>query len=200
MDEFPEFPRSVLEALRQPLEERLVSVSRVSGSVQFPAHVTLIAAQNPCPCGSWGDSEKQCICSEFQRKNYQRKISGPLLDRIDLRVRVFPVERKQLLGNENAEKSETILKRVLQARGRQQARFDSNTKLNGDMDHKLLKKVAALDATTEKTLVAAAKKLQLSARSFYKTIKIARTIADLANRDAIIEDDVLEALQYRSAE
>ncbi len=200
MDEFPEFPRSVLEALRQPLEDKVVSVSRVSGSVQFPAHVTLIAAQNPCPCGAWGDTEKRCVCSEFQRKSYQRKVSGPLLDRIDLRVRVFPVDRQKLLGDESAERSEVILQRVVQARERQRARFGSALKLNGDMDHRMLKRTSALDSATEKILVQASKKLQLSARSFYKTIKIARTIADLASRERILEDDVLEALQYRTAD
>lgn len=197
MDEFPEFPRNVLESLRQPLEDKIISVSRVSGSLQFPAHFILIAAQNPCPCGAWGDAEKECVCSDFQRKNYQRKISGPLLDRIDLYVRVYPADRQKLLIENKAESSASILSRVVKARKRQHTRFTSPILLNGHMDHTLLKKVCILDAATEKVLLQASKKLQLSARSFYKTIKIARTIADLAERKAIDEADVLEALRYR---
>jgi magnesium chelatase family protein len=197
MDEFPEFPRNVLEALRQPLEDRVVSVSRVSGSVQFPAHFMLLAAQNPCPCGYWGDVERQCTCTEYQRQQYQRRVSGPLVDRIDLRVSVMPVDRNVLLADARGERSSQVLARVEAARERQLHRSKDPLLLNGSLDHRMVKKVCVLDGITEKTLVSAAKKLQLSARSFYKTLKIARTIADIATRASIIEDDVLEALQYR---
>ena len=199
LDEFPEFPHGVLEALRQPLEDRIVTISRVSGSLQFPAHFLLLAAQNPCPCGAWGDSEKACICTPHQRMQYQRRISGPLLDRIDLHVRVFPVKRERLLSEPNVETSDDILQRVRAAREVQRSRFADKAVwfLNGDMDHKLMKEQCALDDATKSILLEASKKLQLSARSFYKIIKIGRTIADLSGHDAIIQEDVMEALQYR---
>ena len=199
LDEFPEFPRGVLEALRQPLEDRIVSISRVSGSLQFPAHFLLLAAQNPCPCGSWGDSEKACVCTPHQRMQYQRRISGPLLDRIDLHVRVFPVKRERLLSEPNVETSDDILERVRAARSVQRLRFKEKAVwfLNGDMDQKLMKEQCILDEATKSVLLEASKKLLLSARSFYKIIKISRTIADLSAHEHIVQDDVLEALQYR---
>lgn len=199
LDEFPEFPRGVLEALRQPLEDKIVTISRVSGSLQFPAHFTLFASQNPCPCGAWGDSEKSCICSNHQRMQYQRKISGPLLDRIDLHVRVFPVKRERLLAERRGETSVEVLGRVQSARNIQQKRFQKKGSwfLNGDMEQQLMKQYCHLDEATKKILLEASQRLQLSARSFYKTIKISRTIADLSEREQIIREDVLEALQYR---
>lgn len=199
LDEFPEFPRSVLESLRQPLEDKVVTVSRISGSLQFPAHFLLIAAQNPCPCGFLGDIERHCMCTPFQREQYQRRVSGPLLDRIDLHVSVFPVKRELLMADVSAETSAQVLARVQTAHALQRERFSKKPSwfLNGDMDHRSLKRFARLDVGTQKILVEAAKKLQLSARSFYKMIKIARTIADLAGRSVIQEGDVLEALQYR---
>ena len=177
-----------------------MSISRVSGSLQFPAHFLLLAAQNPCPCGSWGDTEKQCICTHHQRLQYQKKISGPLLDRIDLHVRVYPVKRDYLLSDVNTESPAKILDRVMAAREQQHARFKDYawSFVNGDMDQKLLKRHAALDVTIKKILVEASQKLKLSARAFYKTIKIARTIADLSGHEAIKEEDALEALQYRN--
>lgn len=201
LDEFPEFPRSVLESLRQPLEDKVVTVSRISGSLQFPAHFLLIAAQNPCPCGFLGDIERDCTCTPFQREHYQRRVSGPLLDRIDLHVSVFPVKRELLMADVSAETSAQVLARVHKAHTQQRERFAKKPSwfLNGDMDHRSLKRFAHLDAGTQKILVEAAKKLQLSARSFYKMIKIARTIADLAGREHIQQEDVLEALQYRSS-
>ncbi len=200
LDEFPEFPRNVLEALRQPLEERVVTVSRVSGSVEFPAHFILIAAQNPCPCGFFGDIEKSCVCSPYQRIQYQRRISGPLLDRIDLHVHVLPVRRETLVTESAAESSEEVLARVRAARKRQQERFTGRSVwfLNGDMDHTLMKKYCQLESETQHLLLQASHRLHLSARSFYKVIKISRTIADLAGRTEIGQEDVLEALQYRS--
>lgn len=200
LDEFPEFQRSVLEALRQPLEDKTVTVSRVSGTLTFPARFIFIAAQNPCPCGAWGDPEKTCVCTEYQRRQYQRKISGPLLDRIDLHVRVYAVKREELLQDAAKEPSLKIIERVIQARTIQKNRFKQGGHLNGDMNHAALKKWCRLDEATREILVISSKKLHLSARSFYKIIKVARTIADLEGQESIQKGHILEALQYRPAE
>ena len=196
LDEFPEFPRMVLEALRQPLEDRVVVVSRAQGTCTFPAHITLLAAQNPCPCGYWGDTERMCTCADFERRKYAARVSGPLRDRIDLDVYVPAVKREQLLGEVQSESSEAIRERVSGARERQHARF-AESMINAEMDHRALRRHCALTDSSQKLLLEASHRLQLSARSFYKTIKVARTIADLADAAAISDEHVLEALQYR---
>ena len=188
----------MLEALRQPLEDKVITITRVSGALQFPAHFILLAAQNPCPCGYWGDIKKACICTEQQRQRYIRKVSGPLLDRIDLHVRVYPVKHEKLFGESTAERSVDVLARVSAARSLQRARFGTDSVLlNCDMDHRAIKKFCKYDTATIDMLLAAAKRMSLSARALFKVMKISRTIADLAGRDKIEESDVMEALQYR---
>ncbi len=198
LDEFPEFDRRVIEALRQPLEERVVSVSRVKGSAHFPADVMLVAALNPCPCGNWG-SDKLCICTPQTLLRYQKKLSGPIVDRIDMWLSVLPVEHEKLSREASGEGSDEIKARVIAAREIQAKRF-KGTKLvkNSDMGVKDIDHFAQLTDDAKQTLTISAGKLELSARAYHRVIKLARTIADLAGSDAILTDHVLEALQYRT--
>ncbi len=197
LDEFPEFDRRVIESLRQPLEDRVVSVARVRGSAQFPADTLLIAALNPCPCGKWG-SGRACTCSPHILLHYQRKISGPVMDRIDLWTEVAPVAHEDLSHGSDGETSNTIRTRVLCARARQEERFKNTTKRkNSDMNVRDLDTFAPLSKEVRNILNVSAKKLELSARAYHRVIKIARTIADLENTEHIEHHHILEALQYR---
>ena len=198
LDELPEFSASTLEMLRQPLEDRTVSVARASGTVSFPANFTLIAAMNPCPCGFYGDSGRQCSCSHGSIERYQRKISGPLLDRIDIHIQVPRVEIEKLSDKRVAERSVVIRDRVLGARERQATRFGGSDLLtNADMGPKEIEQFAALDTTSETILNRAVNQLQLSARAYHRIRKLARTIADLEAVDTVQASHIAEALQYR---
>ncbi|MBI5530700.1 MAG: YifB family Mg chelatase-like AAA ATPase [Candidatus Doudnabacteria bacterium] len=196
LDEFPEFPRNVLEALRQPLEDGVVTVSRASGSFSFPAKFTLVAAQNPCPCGYLGDGTKKCVCSPGQIFKYQKKISGPLLDRIDLHVEVPRLPYEKMAAQERAENSVSIKQRVEVARAVQNKRFGAS-RTNSEMGLVEIKEFCQLGALQEELLKQAMKQYNFSGRSLHRILKVARTIADLAGAEKIETDHLAEAIQYR---
>ncbi|HLB95821.1 MAG TPA: YifB family Mg chelatase-like AAA ATPase [Patescibacteria group bacterium] len=197
MDEFAEFPRSVLEALRQPLEDGIITVSRAQGSLQFPAKFILIAAQNPCPCGYLGDPVKSCICTPYQIIRYQKRVSGPLLDRIDIHLEVPRVKYEKLADETLAEASLKIRERVEKARKVQLKRLG---KTNAEMTNKELKIYCRLNEITKKLLRNAVEQFHLSARQFTRVLKVSRTIADLAESEKIASAHLAEALQYRPKE
>lgn len=198
LDEFPEFPRAVLEALRQPLEDARVTVARAHATVSFPASFTLIAAMNPCPCGYATDPRKACKCTPVQIDRYLSRISGPLVDRIDIHIEVPGVPFNELRSERDGTPSSVIREQVLRARERQRARFGGETTMaNGRMTGKLLRKHSRLDDAGERVLKQAMTELGLSARAHDKLLRLSRTIADLADRDHVQADDVLEAVQYR---
>ena len=199
LDEFPEFPRLVLENLRQPLEDGVVTVSRAQGTVTFPASFTLIASQNPCPCGYYSDPDREFICHPGQILKYQKKISGPLLDRIDLHIEVPRVKFEKLTSEISGESSAQVRDRVEKARAVQNNRF-KNLKIttNSEMNAKDIREFCKINSQTQDLLKNAVQQLHLSARSYHRILKIARTIADLANDDHIKTPHVAEALQYRA--
>lgn len=198
LDEFPEFPRQVLEALRQPLEEGIIHVSRVQGSVCYPAKFILLASMNPCPCGFKGDPDKECTCSPLQVINYQKKISGPILDRIDLHIQVPRLKFAKLSQRELAEPSSTIRERVAAARAIQKERFAKQKILiNSEMGNKETEKYCQLEASSLALLKDAVFKLNLSPRAYFRILKLSRTIADLEASSNIQTSHVAEALQYR---
>ncbi|MBI2042203.1 MAG: YifB family Mg chelatase-like AAA ATPase [Candidatus Nealsonbacteria bacterium] len=202
LDEFNEFPRSVLEVLRQPLEDGFVTISRSKEKTMYPARFMLVASANPCPCGYLNHPKKNCICLPRQIKKYQKRVSGPLLDRIDLHIDVPPVEVNELSGNQAAsdflEPSSAIRERVVSARKKQEERFkDDALYVNAEMRNRHIKKYCQLSKEAEQILQQAGIKFQLSARSYLKMIKIARTIADLAGAPEIEVSHMAEALQYR---
>lgn len=199
LDEFPEFERRTIEALRQPLEDRVVSVSRSRGSMIFPANFILVATMNPCPCGHRGSRTHECICSSAQLFKYQRRVSGPIIDRIDLWLEVGSVPMKDLAGKSSGESSEAIRERVTRARKLQRQRYTDLNKVsqNSDLSTRDLKKFASLDETVQTLLDRSAEALGLSARAYHRIIKIARTIADLDGAENIEDKHLLEALQYR---
>jgi magnesium chelatase family protein len=200
LDELPEFHRSTLEVLRQPLEDGKVTISRASGTMTFPSAFMLVAAMNPCPCGYYGDPKRDCRCSPGQVERYRQRISGPLLDRIDLHVEAPAIEYNELSDSTPAEPSAVIRKRVLQTRSVQQKRFAKSrkTSCNARMNHTQMKEYCRLDASGNEVLKAAMNDLNFSARSYDRILKVARTIADLAANDSILTDHLLEALSYRN--
>ncbi len=199
MDEFPEFDKKVLESMRQPLEDREVTVSRAKGSVRYPAHFILVATMNPCPCGNYGVKGKECTCTAQAIEKYKRKLSGPIVDRIDLWVEVSKVEHEKLTDSRDLhESTEKIKPRVGKARELQAERYNTlKIKTNGELSSKDLVKMIKLSDKVKETLNTSAKMLDLSARSYHRIIKLARTIADLDNSIEISENHILEALQYR---
>lgn len=199
LDELPEFKRATLESLRQPLEDKQVTVSRAQDRATYPADFLLIATKNPCPCGFWGSS-KPCVCSPLELERYQKKLSGPLLDRIDLHVTVDSIDHTSLLSKQQSSSSETsgtVRERVLATIERQTARFGVEARRNGTMSNKEVKSYAFITDEAKQLLDTAAEKLELSARVYMKTVKVARTIADLDGSDTINTQHVTEALRYR---
>ncbi len=200
LDEFPEFPRNVLESLRQPLEDSVVTISRAKGSITYPANFLLVAASNPCPCGYFGDAKRPCTCLPGMITRYQKRISGPILDRIDIHIDVPSVETQKLItGNkENRETSKFIQKRVQIAREFQLKRFKgTKIKSNSEMTTRDVKKYCEIDENSRTIMTSALATMNLTARSYFKVIKIARTIADLAAEKNISSVHIAEALQYR---
>ena len=199
LDELPEFRRTTLEVMRQPLEDGHVTISRASGSLTFPSRFMLVAALNPCPCGYYGDSKRQCRCSVRQIENYRQRMSGPLLDRIDLHVEVPLVEYRELSSASGGEKSEVLRQRVMQARDIQKQRFNgAKTSTNAAMGARLVKAHCQLDAEGSGYMEHAMEQMNFSARAHDRILKVARTLADLAGSQDIRANDVLEAIQYRS--
>ena len=200
MDEFPEFRRDVIEVLRQPLEDGYVVITRANATVAYPAKFLLVCAMNPCRCGYLGHPTRACQCSPQEIKKYKSKLSGPILDRIDLHVEVPPVEISELLAEKKASgiTSSEIRERVLTAKERQRRRQGDKT--NAELKPREIKKVCRLDHGVETFLESSAKKLSLSARALHKVLKVARTIADLEGRESIAKEHILEALQYRVLE
>ncbi len=194
LDEFPEFPRDVLEILRQPLEDGMVTIARANMTLSFPSNFMLVAAMNPCRCGFFGDATRECRCTPAQIQNYLSKISGPLLDRIDIHVEVPAVPFQELRGEAKAEPSAAIRERVLQARAVQQARGCTNAR----MPTRSIRKHCALDDSGERTLELAVRRMSLSARAHDRILKVARTIADLSGSETIAAKHLAEAIQYRS--
>jgi magnesium chelatase family protein len=198
LDEFPEFDRRVIEALRQPLEDRVITVARAKGTAQFPARFTLVAAMNPCPCGNYGHPEIQCICSPGALERYRRKMSGPIADRVDLWVTMGPVELREL-GHYVKQGVETTNARekVLKARAMQEKRFGTPSKTNSELSPRELEDLVPLAPKVRDILEKAGERLNMSPRAFHRVIKVARTIADLEGAEHIEESHILEALQYR---
>ncbi len=198
LDELPEFPRAVLEVMRQPLEEGTITISRANGSLDFPAKFILVAAQNPCPCGYSTDPERQCTCTLGQIVKYQKKVSGPLLDRIDIHLEVPRVDHQKLVDNRSAEPSLQILSRVKAAREVQRARLrGSKAVTNSEMSLSDIKEYCRLNTEGNNLLLAASKQLGLSARGYHRILKLGRTIADLEGSENIKPSHIAEALQYR---
>lgn len=198
LDEFPEFSRKAIEALRQPLEDGKVTVSRVGGRITFPAEFLLVIAMNPCACGNYGNPHKACVCTPVQLKAYQSRISGPIIDRIDIRVWVQPVEKEDLLKMSSGESSAQIRQRVIRAVEIQRERFkNSQTKYNSRMTNQEVKKYCLMTQEAQSILKNAMERLNLTGRGYMKTLKVARTIADLEGEEKIHSHHLAEALQFR---
>lgn len=200
LDELPEFRRSTLEVLRQPLEEGRVTISRAATSITYPARFMLVAAMNPCPCGFYGDPKRACTCTPHRIDSYRARISGPLLDRIDIQIQVPAVPFQKLAGGSDGESSQDLRARVLQARERQARRFARSSRVfaNAHMTPKLIKEHCPLTEETRRLLETAMERLGLSARAYSRILKIARTIADLEGEERLSPAHVAEAIQYRT--
>jgi len=200
LDELPEFKRSVLEVMRQPLEDRIISIARAKFSVDYPANLMLVSSMNPCPCGYYNHPEKDCVCSPGVVQRYLNKISGPLLDRIDIHIEVVPVPFDKLSEKTRSESSESIRERVTQARDMQHERFQDYEDIhsNAQMNSKLLHKHCQIDQAGQNLLKTAMNKIGLSARAYDRILKVSRTIADLEKTEKIEAQHLAEAIQYRS--
>jgi magnesium chelatase family protein len=200
LDEMPEFKKNVLEVMRQPLEDSRVTVSRSKLSLEFPANFMLASAMNPCPCGFFTDPNKECTCTTQQIQKYMSRISGPLLDRIDIHIEVPAVKYKELSAETKSEKSLNVRDRVIKARKVQLERFKNVKHIynNGDMGSREVRQYCRLDSAGSELLKMAMTKLGLSARAYDRILKVSRTIADLDNSDGILSQHISEAIQYRS--
>ena len=198
LDELPEFSSKVLEVLRQPLEDKVVTISRAQGSLTFPANFQLAAAMNPCPCGYYGDPTRPCTCSSTMITRYQKRISGPLMDRIDIHMQVPRVDYQKLRDMRQAESSDEVRARVEAARERQRTRFrETGIASNADMRPAQIRKYCGLDEACQNLMKTAMRQLQLTARAYHRVLKLSRTIADLAGAEEITQVHLAEALQYR---
>lgn len=200
LDELPEYPRSTLETLRQPLEDKLISLSRANGRITYPANFMLVATMNPCPCGYFGDATKECSCSSAQIIAYQKRLSGPLLDRIDMIVNVSRIENDTLLNatTMNNIQHKKAIDLITSAHKNQINRYKSSTEYNSSLSSSAVTRQLLLSPSVRSLLATAADKLNLSARSYFKVIKVARTIADIENEPEILPSHISEALQYRA--
>jgi magnesium chelatase family protein len=198
LDELPEFDRRTLEVLRQPMEDHQVVISRATGTLTFPANFTLVASMNPCPCGYYGDPVRECTCSPATVTRYQKRISGPLMDRIDIHVEVPRVDYDKLTNDRLGEPSAAIRKRVERARGVQRQRFEGTPLVsNTDMGPGEVRRICQLNDAGRSLVRAAMQQLQMSARAFHRILKLARTIADLSGSENIETAHLAEAIQYR---
>ncbi len=200
LDELPEFKRTVLEVMRQPLEERRVTISRARTTIDFPANFMLVASMNPCPCGYYNDPNKECVCGPGVVQRYLNKVSGPLLDRIDLHVEVTPVTFDEMTALRKAEDSASVRERVVQARELQTSRFKEVPQIhsNAMMPSQMVKEVCQINEAGRTLLKTAMERLGLSARAYDRILKVSRTIADLAGSEEIKIEHLAEAIQYRS--
>lgn len=199
LDELPEFNKNTLEVLRGPLEDKIVNISRVNASLTYPCNFMFIASMNPCPCGFYGSKDKECTCTPQAISKYMGKISGPLLDRIDIQIEVTPVKYQKLDNTEKIENSEEIKNRVNKARKIQHERYiNDNIYSNSQLTPKLIEKYCTLDKQGKKILEMAFEKMGLSARAYGRILKVARTIADLDEKESIQTTHIAEAIQYRS--
>jgi len=200
LDELPEFKRTVLEVMRQPLEERKVTISRAKVSLDYPSNFMLIASMNPCPCGYYNHPEKECVCAPGVVQRYLNKISGPLLDRIDLHVEVTPVSFDQMTETRKTESSKEIRERVIKAREVQEERFKDQAGVfnNAMMSSNMVKEVCEINEAGKTLLKTAMERLGLSARAYDRILRVSRTIADLAGTESIAIEHLAEAIQYRS--
>lgn len=200
LDELPEFKRTVLEVMRQPLEDRLITISRAKFTVEYPASFMLVASMNPCPCGYYNHPDKNCVCTAGVVQKYLNKISGPLLDRIDIHIEVVPVAFEKLSEQRLSESSHVIRERVVNARNIQASRFTGSKGVhcNAQMSSKMLRKHCEIDAAGQTLLKNAMEKLGLSARAYDRILKVSRTIADLEQNETIQTHHLAEAIQYRS--
>ncbi len=199
LDELPEFNKNTLEVLRGPLEDGIINISRVNASLTYPCNFMFVASMNPCPCGYFGSKDKECTCSTTSIEKYMGKISGPLLDRIDIQIEVSPVKYQKLEAEERAESSEAIKERVNKARKIQQQRYkEVGIYANSQLTPKLVNKYCKLDKESKEILKSAFERLGLSARAHGRILKVARTIADLDGKENINSSHIAEAIQYRS--
>ncbi len=199
LDELPEFKRTVLEVMRQPLEDRVIRISRAKFTVDYPAGFMLVTSMNPCPCGFYNHPQKECVCAPGTVQKYLNRISGPLLDRIDIHVEVVPVAYGELSSERVSEKSEVVRERVIKAREIQAKRFEgSGIYCNAQMSSKQLKVYCKIDDAGHQLLKTAMEKLNLSARAYDRILKVARTVADLAGSENIETPHLAEAINYRS--
>lgn len=199
LDELPEFNPNTLEVLRGPIEDNFVTISRLNASITYPCNFMFIASMNPCPCGYYGSNEKECTCKPYQIRNYMNKISGPLLDRIDIHIEVNSIKYNKLNSNEKVDTSEDIRERVNKARKKQNERYkDYNIFSNSELTPDMIEKFCKLDCKSKRLLQNAFEKLGLSVRAYGRILKVARTIADLEDSDNILEKHLVEAIQYRN--
>jgi magnesium chelatase family protein len=196
LDELPEFSRATIEALRQPLEDRVITVARARDTALYPAHFILVATANPCPCGYFGTS-KPCHCAPHRIAQYRQKLSGPIMDRVDLHVTVEEIDHSRLLAARDDESDSAVKRRIVRARRAQAARYQNGATLNSGMTNGEIKQLSRLTRDAAQLLNAAAARLGISARSYMRVIKVSRTIADLENVAEITAAHVSEALQYR---
>jgi magnesium chelatase family protein len=198
LDELPEFGHSLLETLRQPLEDKVITISRAQGSVMFPANFMLVGAMNPCPCGYYGDPVKECTCSPSLVSRYQKRISGPFIDRVDIFAEVPRIDYEKLADDRLGEQSEKVQARVKATRHQQQKRFsDTRLTCNAEMTPPEVREFCQVEESAQSLLKAAMNQLNLSARAFHRILKLARTIADHENSDIIKAPHLAEAIQYR---